>query len=166
MEMFQREELDGQRDYNRKTAERFTKIDKKLSSLVQLLWRSTIYLALIGAVALLVLLAVERYEWCGHEYVPAVLHGVKPALTILMAFIPAVVAAIHGIRFQMEFDNSARRAAVTERELAQLADRMGTLGVSPGRRYALFYVRAANEAMSSDLAGWSNVYRGKAPEPP
>ena len=166
MEMFQRDELDGQRAYNNTLADRFSTIDERLSYLVQLLWRLTIYLALAGAAALLILHAVEHYKWCGHEHVHDVLHVLKPLLTTLMAFIPAVIAAIHGIRFQMEFDNTARRAAVTERELSQLADKMGTLGVAPGRRYSLFYVRAANEAMSADLAGWSNVYRGKAPEPP
>lgn len=166
MEAFQREELEGQREYNKRVAARFITIDERLSFIVQRLWRGTIYLAIFGAVLLVALFQIEHHKLWGHEYAAQALHIAKPGLTLLMAFIPACIAAIHGIRFQMEFQNTAERAATTERELGQLAESLGRLGAAPGRRYSLFYIRAANEAMSADLAGWSNVYRGKSPEPP
>jgi hypothetical protein len=166
MEIFQREELDGQRAYNNTVATRSTTIDERLSYLIQRAWRLTVIAGFFGGAFLGILYLIKHYHWCGYDYVVTTLHYAKPFFTLLMAFVPAVIAAVHGIRFQMEFLNTAERAATTERELSQLSDKLGALGAAPGRRYSLFYVRAANEAMSSDLAGWSNVYRGKAPEPP
>lgn len=166
MELFRREEVEAQRAYNNAVAARFTTIDERLGRLVEWAWRATIYLAIGGALLLGALFLFEHNHWPGHAGAEELLHIAKPALTLLMAFIPACVAAIHGIRFQMEFRNTAERAATTERELGQIAQKLEGMGPAPGRRYSLFYVRAANAAMSADLAGWSNVYRGKSPEPP
>jgi hypothetical protein len=161
MELFRHEEVEGQQEYNKTVATRYTTIDQRLGTLVESAWISTIYLAGGGALLIAALFMLEHNHWAGE-----LLHVAKPLLTLLMAFIPACIAAIHGIRFQMEFRNTAERAARTEHELAQIAKDLETMGPAPGRRYSLFYVRAANDAMSSDLAGWSNVHWGKAPEPP
>ena len=86
---------------------------------------------------------------------------------MIAAFIPALIAAIHGIRFQIEFRSAAIRAEATRRELHEI-ERQAKLAFgtppSPGRKQSVALVRAANEAMSADLAGWSSVYRGKGPE--
>ena len=95
------------------------------------------------------------------------LHAVKPVLTIIAAFIPALIAALHGIRFQIDFRGAAARAESTMRELEKVAQNVKRAldkGASPGRKQAVSFVREANEAMSADVAGWSNVYRGKGPE--
>ena len=93
----------------------------------------------------------------------------KPSLTILMAFTPAAIAAVHGVRFQMEFKSTAERAAATERSLRTLdAELQAYLarGTQPGRKRCVHFVREANEAMESDVAGWATVYKSKAAEPP
>lgn len=170
LEAFRSGELtgkDGQIEYNRGVAKRFEMIDERLGKLVQSAFSLTIWAAIVGAVLLAFLVASHRLHWPWHDAAHEALHQIKPYFTVIMAFVPALIAAVHGIRFQMEFKNTAERAAATERELKQVADDLARSAVAePGRKYCLFYVRAANDAMSADLAGWSNVYRGKSPEPP
>ena len=158
---------EGQIAYNHGVAKRFELIDERLGRLVQSAFAFTVWAAFIGAVLLAALSAFHWFGWWGHDAAHCAVHIIKPYFTLIMAFVPALIAAVHGIRFQMEFKNTAERAAATERELQQIADDIARSDVKePGRKYGLFCVRAANDAMSADLAGWSSVYRGKSPEPP
>ena len=169
---FREAELEGgdaQINYNRGLAARFETIDRRLNKLIQIAFWITLFAALLGFVLLVSLAPFKWFHWPGHERAYHALHAIKPYFTVIMAFVPALIAAVHGVRFQMEFRSTAERTAATGRELTELAKRMAdALSKSPlpGRKFCVSYVRSANDAMSADLAGWSNVYRGKAPEPP
>jgi hypothetical protein len=93
-------------------------------------------------------------------------HFVKPVLTIFLAFVPALIAAVHGIRFQMEFGSAAKRADATFKELKTVDEKLDKLlqSTDPGRKASEAIVRAANDAMVTDLSGWSTVYKHKAAE--
>lgn len=166
---FREEELvgkNGQINYNQSVAERFETLDERLGKLVTGAFTFTLMTAVVGVAVLGSIILFECFQLTEHESAEHNIHVLKPYFTIIMAFVPALIAAAHGIRFQMEFDNTAKRTAATRRELMKIADNLAASGTAPGRKYCVSYVRLANEAMSSDLAGWSNVYRGKAPEPP
>ena len=170
LDAFRHAELDGkdaQIAYNKSLAERFVMIDERLGRLVQLAFWFTVLAAIAGVALLVPLAAFGWFDWPGHGAAHAALDVLKPCFTVVMAFVPALIAAVHGIRFQMEFRNTAERANATWRELVEISGVLKqTEGTLRGRKYSLYYVRAANEAMAADLAGWSSVYRGKAPEPP
>jgi hypothetical protein len=90
---------------------------------------------------------------------------IKPWLTVVMAFMPTLIAIVLGIQFRLEFRDTADRANTTYRALVAISNALKQTDSAPrGRKSSLYYVRAANEAMSADLAGWSSVYRGKGPE--
>jgi len=172
LDAFARDELEGewgQIAYNKGLAERFHAIDQRLERIVRRTFRFTILAGVAGIVVLSVLGLIQAfYHGPGSAFVHDVIHFIKPYFTVIAAFIPALIAAIHGIRFQIEFRSAAIRAEATMRELAEV-DRqtniaLGAPAPSPGRKQSAALVRAANEAMSSDLAGWSSVYRGKGPE--
>ena len=166
---FREEELvghEGQIGYNGSIADRFQTLDERLGKIVTRAFMITLLAAAVGVAVLGSILFLDYLTLIDHKKAEHEIHLLKPYFTIIMAFVPALIAAVHGIRFQMEFDNTAKRAAATRRELLKIAEALDAPGATPGRKYCVSYVRLANEAMSSDLAGWSNVYRGKAPEPP
>jgi hypothetical protein len=166
---FRTEELvgkDAQISYNQSVAERFQTLDERLGKLVTWAFTLTLVIAAVGVGVFGWILLRQCLGFLDHESADHQIHVLKPYFTVFMAFVPALIAAVHGIRFQMEFDNTAKRSAATRRELLKIADSLAEPNAAPGRKYCVSYVRLANEAMSSDLAGWSHVYRGKAPEPP
>jgi hypothetical protein len=166
---FQEDEIKGQINYNASVAKQFETIDERLNTVIRSGWKLTVWVAFVGALVLLILYLIKVYHWYCYELAVCLLEWLKPSLSVIMAFVPALIAAVHGVRFQMDFNNTVDRDASTERELTQLDKRLIKsldTGAQPGRLFCMAYVRSANEAMSADLAGWSNVYRGKSPEPP
>jgi hypothetical protein len=161
------EGVEGQIGYNDSTATRFNTIDRRLDKFIHLAFQATVWAAALGIVAMLIF-GVLLWQIGPEDRLEHWIHVVKPWLTVVAAFIPALIAAIHGIRFQIDFKGTALRTASTGRELLKVKDAMeAALAApepSPGRKHALALVREANEAMSQDLAGWSSVYRGKGPE--
>lgn len=166
LEAFQKQELAEQILYNRAVAERFGSIDECLSKIVES-ERLMIGAAFSGAATLLILYLIKLNHWCGYEIAVLALEILKPGITVLMAFAPLLIATIQVLRFQMKFADVAERAAMTERDLVQLNERV-TLSLAgdrtPNRQVCMAFVRTANDAMSDDLAGWSNVSRGKRAE--
>ncbi len=154
---FQTEELQDQIGYNERELNRSKVIDEALGKFVEGGWWWAVAIAFGGALLVPVL------------YLLKLSHGAY-LLTIILAFLPALIAAVHGVRFQMEFANATKRAETTLRELRTLNDeRVKPLlaeDAPPGRRKAYGLVRDANEAMVADLTGWSTVYKHKAAEPP
>jgi hypothetical protein len=167
---FQREELLEQINYNNTERRRTRTIDESLGTFIQRTWGVAVGTAISGAMLVAVLYAVElSHGPFYHEIDVALRRAIKPALTIIMAFLPALIAAVHGVRFQMEFANAAKRAETTYRELSVInVRRLKPMldDAEPPRRKSYALVRLANEAMVSDLAGWSTVYQNKAAEPP
>jgi len=169
LDSFQTEELQAQIDYNERELNRSKAIDKSLGKFVEGGWWWAVAIALGGALLVFALYLIElSHGSYAHTAESWLL--VKPGLTIILAFLPALIAAVHGVRFQMEFANATKRAETTLRELRTLNDeRVKPLlaeDAPPGRRKAYGLVRDANEAMVADLTGWSTVYKHKAAEPP
>jgi hypothetical protein len=168
---FQSDELQPQIDYNNTERARSKIIDDSLGAFVERAWRWAVWIAGLGALLVLALYLVERSHGAYAQLAETLLvYIVKPGLTIILAVLPAAIAAVHGVRFQMEFANAAKRAATTYQELSVLNNSKvkPTLDSAepPGRRKAYSLVQAANEAMVADLTGWSTVYKHKAAEPP
>lgn len=157
----------GQIAYNELLAERFNTIDRRLELIVRRAFWLTVYIGIAGIVLLTALgLLHTYYHGPCHELAHEAIDWIKPWFTVIAAFFPALIAAIHGIRFQIEFRSAAIRAEATKRDLREVESQTkhALAAPSPGRKQSVALIRAANEAMSADLAGWSSVYRGKGPE--
>jgi hypothetical protein len=167
---FQLEELEAQIEYNKIERGRSRVIDDSLGIFVERTWRAAVGIAFAGAAIVSLLFVLKLLPGPLHTPAETLLDRGKPLLTIILAFLPALIAAVHGVRFQMEFANAARRAEATYRELSAINEnRIKPLlasGDPPGRRKSYALVRLTNEAMVADLAGWSTVYKHKAAEPP
>ncbi|BAT61096.1 hypothetical protein GJW-30_1_03651 [Variibacter gotjawalensis] len=83
----------------------------------------------------------------------------KPLLTFLGAVLPALGAALAGIRAQGDFDASAKRSQATARQLAQLSKRMETLPTS--YRQACLEQRWVADAMAAELGSWHVLYANR-----
>jgi hypothetical protein len=169
LDAFAKDELEGkygQIAYNESLAERFHTIDRRLEKTVRRVFWLTVYAGIVGIVLLTLLGLLDMMFHS--PYVHGFIHFIKPYFTVIAASIPALIAAIHGVRFQIEFRSAAIRAEATMRELIEVDKQVNAALAaptpSPGRKQSVALVRAANEAMSADLAGWSSVYRGKGPE--
>jgi len=171
LDTFLRHELQGdygQISYNASLDERFHTIDHRLEKIVRRGFWITVVAAGAGALLLsLVLLWMSCSGPLDHR-TSHWIHEVKPWFTVIAAFVPALIAAIHGIRFQIEFRGTGRRAGATGEELQKVCtDVVAALAKAqpaPGRRRSVRLVRTANAAMSNDLGGWSSVYLSKGPE--
>ena len=156
----------GQIAYNKTSvAQRYNTIDRRLEKIILGGFWFTVTTAVAGVVLLaaywMAIPPAGMTASMKHH-----LHTVKPVLTIIAAFIPALIAALHGIRFQIDFRGTATRAESTMRELEEVAReiRHALESGSLGRKQSLSLLRDANDAMSADVAGWLSVYRGKGPE--
>jgi|GEM_PF-2353800 len=171
LETFLKDELQGdfgQISYNASLDDRFHTIDHRLEKIVRRGFWITVVAAGAGAILLgLVLLWMLGNGALEHK-ISHWIHEIKPWFTVIAAFVPALIAAIHGIRFQIEFRGTGRRAGATGEELQEVRDSVvATLAraqPAPGRRRSVRLVRAGNAAMSKDLGGWSSVYLYKGPE--
>ena len=167
LEAFRSEEVAKQLQYNDLDRSRNKTIDDALGRFIERAWATAVRVALAGAAIVLLLWLVKMC--LPPESMAELLldHVVKPVLTIVMAFLPALIAAVHGIRFQMEFGSASKRADATFKELTAIDGKLDKLlkpGVEPGRKASEAVVRGANDAMVADLSGWSTVYKHKAAE--
>lgn len=102
--------------------------------------------------------AIAWHHLLGHVY--------KPIVSVAAAGLPAIGAALSGIRAQGDFEGSARRSAATERELAAIeraiaaADDDGT-GTPPDLARATDLLLDAARVMVSDVGAWRHLYVGK-----
>ncbi len=167
---FHKQEVEDQVAYNKREAERFALIDERLAWNIRRAWRGVAWTAFAGAGVIFILWPIEIANSYGHAQAETALHIIKPLLTIALAFVPAAIAAVHGVRSQMEFENSAKRFKDTYRQLRAIRLQVSCF-LRPkervlGRQACLSFVGAANNAMAADVAGWSTVFKTKAAEPP
>jgi hypothetical protein len=164
---FHQDEVREQIDYNDRERTRSKVIDGTLGWMIENAWRATVFVAFAGALVVLVLWALKLRAGANSSPEWWLDHAAKPVLTIFMAFVPALIAAIHGIRFQMEFANASKRAETTFKELGVIDEKVQDMLAStadPGRKSLELIVRSANDALVADLSGWSTVYKHKAAE--
>lgn len=136
-----RQELRPQVRYHRASAALIHKLDYRLERLALAIFICSI----ISCIVLLVGLAVDK-SWVERNF---------NWFTIASAGLPAIGAAIFGIRFQGDFGGSAVRSEATARTLEQIADELDRVGEDPMRAADL--VEQAARAMLADLDEWRLV---------
>ncbi len=84
----------------------------------------------------------------------------KPAEILLMAGLPAIGAAIAGVRAQGEFYSSADRSRVTAVRLTALRDELlAEIKDEPTFYRASTLLHAVGRTMASELGSWQFIYR-------
>jgi hypothetical protein len=112
-----------------------------------------------GALCVVWLVAAALYEsgLAGAEWIKSVL---KPLLTFLAAVLPAMGAALAGIRAQGDFETSAARSQATERELVQIGERVAQSPPTDYRQACIVQLAVA-DAMASELGSWRSLYANR-----
>lgn len=143
--------IDGQIAYLKTEAHRMHTLEHRLHRLGTALFAIT-------AVTCLALLAFKA----GHEMMPeldAWQKAIAIGSTIISAALPAIGAAIYGIRMQSDFAGIAARDEALEEQLAALR------GVIEADTLAfdtlLARVRRASELLTADLGNWLQTYHAR-----
>jgi hypothetical protein len=151
-----KEEIEGQLAYNRHNIDRAHEVDHFLHRLgigcfVLTSMILTIFLALFGLDRMTATAPIERF-----------LFGAKPFLTFLSAGLPALGAAVAGIRVHGDFEASANRSARTLDQLAGLSDDYArtTKGDASLDDTADLLIATAR-MLSEDIAAWQDLYGRK-----
>jgi hypothetical protein len=114
---------------------------------------------LTGALCILWIAAAALYEtaFAGAAWIKS---GLKPLVTFLAAVLPAMGAALAGIRAQGDFEASAERSQATERELVRLSERFGQAPPADYRQACLLQLAIA-DAMATELGSWRSLYANR-----
>jgi len=137
------QELQPQIDYHRRAAHQLHQIDHRLHS---------VGMALFAASLLSGVLFVVGY-FAAHEWV----RTNAGAFIALSAGLPAVGAAIFGIRVQGDFGGSAERSAETAENLAEIVRNLDAN--SPGLLRTIDLLEGAAATMLTDLGEWRLAYQ-------
>lgn len=145
-------EVRPQRDYHRDNAHFLHQMHHALDHLGERIFYVTGVLCLVWVAAAAFYLA----HLPGTGWIKTLL---KPMLTFLGAVLPALGAALAGIRAQGDFEASAKRSRATARQLAQLAKRLKAPPLS--YRQACLLQRWVADAMASELVSWRLLYANR-----
>ncbi|MEZ2330538.1 hypothetical protein AB6802_12500 [Mesorhizobium sp. RCC_202] len=148
--------LDGQIRYNQDTSRRLHRLHHGLDRIGIVLFRITLGICVV-------FLCAEALFFFGFVHHDGVEHfltrWIKPAVTLCSAGLPALGAALYGIRAQGDYLASANRSEATARALRGVRDRLlaarGACDIVVLR--GLF--GQAAEIMQSDLSDWRQIYR-------
>lgn len=141
--------IDEQIAYNRRNARRMVKVERRLHHFGELLFAATVLA-------------------CGAWIIAKILHsplmtmpGVGPTqwVTVATAFLPALGAAIYGIRMQGDFHGMAHRSDTTARLLARL--RRAIECDPPDYAVAKDRVKRLEDIMLMDVEGWRTTYQAR-----
>jgi hypothetical protein len=145
--------IDGQIDYLRGDARRMHKLEHRLHHLGTILFAMTA----IICVALLVYKMMDKMV--GMAALDAIAHPVLTATTIASAALPAIGAAIYGIRMQGDFAGIAERSESLANNLATLRQVIDgdTLSFDTLKRR----VARATDLLTQDLASWLQTYHAR-----
>lgn len=160
-----------QRAYHEANARNLSRIDHFLH-----VWGNRCFGATIAVLAAyLALWLLDAAVSTGHAAAPgghagglhAFLHEVlKPLASVLAAGLPALGAALAGIRAQGDFGEAARRSAATQAELLAVEDEIRTVLASPlpgpSLARATDILVAATRIMMNDVQAWRQTYVSKA----
>ena len=145
--------IDGQIDYLRNDAQRMHKLEHRLHHLGTILFAMTA----IICVGLLIYKVMDKMV--GVAVLDAIAHPVLTATTIASAALPAIGAAIYGIRMQGDFAGIAERSESLAHNLATLRQVIDAdaLSFDTLRRR----VARATDLLTQDLASWLQTYHAR-----
>ncbi|MCC7348200.1 MAG: hypothetical protein IT538_12455, partial [Variibacter sp.] len=86
--------------------------------------------------------------------------ALKPTLTFLSAVLPAIGAALAGIRAQGDFQAAAKQSLATERELEEISERLRHGHAGSYREACILQLWVA-DTMASDLGRWRSLYSNR-----
>ena len=89
---------------------------------------------------------------------------IKPIVSIAAAGLPALGAALSGIRAQGDFEGFAQRSATTHHELTEVEQQIGALLAAPDQidlKAATDVLLAATRVMAKDVSAWQQLYVSK-----
>jgi len=151
-----KEEIEGQLAYNRHNIERAHEVDHFLHRLgigcfVLTAMVLTVFLALFGLDRMTATAPIEP-----------LLLAAKPFLTFLSAGLPALGAAVAGIRVHGDFEESANRSARTLDQLAGLSDDYARITKGPASLDDTAELLIATaRVLSEDITAWQDLYGRK-----
>jgi hypothetical protein len=90
-----------------------------------------------------------------------IIHGLVPWITFLDAFLPALGAAIAGIRFTGDFEGFAERSAETSAALDALKRYYAEAAREPRLQRTSSTLVATASALAEDVSGWQSLYSRK-----
>ena len=105
-------------------------------------------------------LAEGGHSWF-HEWLE---YGIKPVVSIAAAGLPALGAALAGIREQGDFKGFAERSSATDQQLALVEARIQTLLARPNPidiATATDALASATQVMARDVSAWQQLYANK-----
>ena len=138
------EEIKPQLDYHNANAHRMHKVEHRLHSLANILFAVTLTSLVIYLVS-----TALRID-------PALLHRFATPLAVITAGLPALGAALHGIREQGEFARTSIRSASTATALEKLAGDLSVRPITLTRASAL--AEEAVRVMLDDVGEWRMSY--------
>jgi hypothetical protein len=168
-------EIQEQRAYHTADARNLTKIHHTLHHKGDACFAATIYVLLFY----IAVWVIDRFFLPGaahaeeHGAALAHPHGpihefleyvVKPIVSIAAAGLPALGAALSGIRAQGDFEGFAQRSATTHHELTEVEQQIGALLAAPDEidlKAATDVLLAATRVMARDVSAWHQIYVSK-----
>lgn len=144
------DEVDGQIAYNKKAEVEYHQIDHALHETGERLFLATL------AVGLIFLTYYFIYVLQFDEELKPVM---KSVVTLLGAGLPALGAALNGIRAIGDFKVVEEQAKRTHAELVVIREALNKLKEKPNRLETGRLFSEATRAMSSDLNDWVKIYR-------
>jgi hypothetical protein len=118
-----RSEFDNQIQYHRSTSETFYSIDQWLHTRGSLSFQLTfllLILGLAGVVVYAVIVYCPFFDEPTRDAAERLAHGIKPTFGIIVALLPAIGAALSGIRYNGDFRPAAERYGEMVRALMRL----------------------------------------------
>lgn len=149
-------ELTDQRAYHASNAIRMERIEHALHRAGDYFFLLTLAACLIY-LGIYALIKVESFYWAAD-----LKYSIKGWVTVLTALLPAIGAAMLGIRVQGEFSSSAERSEAMAERLNELAAELEKLDEQTLSLALLqTYVESAAETMLIEVVDWRFVFRGK-----
>lgn len=147
-----RDEIDYQIRYNEAAAASYEKLDHRLHVYGEWLFLGTL---VVGVAFLLYFVA---FELAGAAPLKA---SVKSAVTFLGAGLPALGAALNGIRAMGDFKVAAEQAGRTGKELIRIKKALQRQheSKSPDRVQIAQLFNEASRALSTDVREWAKIYQ-------
>jgi hypothetical protein len=148
--------LDGQIRYHRKNSLNLRKLHHGLDRIGSALFGATLCVCVTFLLAEAALLFDLLPEKMGGGFFT---NWIKPAVTLCSAGLPALGAALYGIRAQGDYEASANRSEMTARALLAVRDRVLAARDASDIVVLRGLFGEAAEIMQSDLFDWRQIYR-------